>query len=138
MPFLRRRGNMASESDMRRQTGSSKPSTPDGQPQPSTQAPSQSPEDPDPTSSPDGARESTTSRPDTLPAQENPNRHKRFSIMRFRNASDSQLSIKAKQQAEDAPPLPKRAFLLHISTHHDVISTDFLCSSSHHYHSSDK
>ncbi|PHH84990.1 hypothetical protein CDD83_1074 [Cordyceps sp. RAO-2017] len=34
------------------------------------------------------------------------NRHRRFSVLRFRNASDSQLSLRAKQQAEKPPPVP--------------------------------
>lgn len=33
-------------------------------------------------------------------------KYRRFSMLRFRNASDSQLSIRAKQQAETPPPLP--------------------------------
>lgn len=33
---------------------------------------------------------------------------RRFSIMRYRNASDSQLSLRARQQAERPPPIPRR------------------------------
>ncbi|GKT95107.1 sec7 domain-containing protein [Colletotrichum tofieldiae] len=42
-------------------------------------------------------------RPDTPPIQEETPKHRRFSILRFRNASDSQLSLRAKQQAEKPP-----------------------------------
>ncbi|KAM0438913.1 hypothetical protein ACHAPT_001674 [Fusarium lateritium] len=47
------------------------------------------------------------SRPDTPPIQEENSKHRRFSVLRFRNASDSQLSLRAKQQAEKPPPLPR-------------------------------
>ncbi|OHE92429.1 Sec7 domain-containing protein [Colletotrichum orchidophilum] len=46
-------------------------------------------------------------RPDTPPIQEETPKHRRFSILRFRNASDSQLSVRAKQQAEKPPPIPR-------------------------------
>ncbi|KZL83460.1 sec7 domain-containing protein [Colletotrichum incanum] len=46
-------------------------------------------------------------RPDTPPIQEETPKHRRFSILRFRNASDSQLSLRAKQQAEKPPPVPR-------------------------------
>ncbi|EXF83442.1 Sec7 domain-containing protein [Colletotrichum fioriniae PJ7] len=46
-------------------------------------------------------------RPDTPPIQEETPKHRRFSILRFRNASDSQLSVRAKQQAEKPPPVPR-------------------------------
>ena len=52
---------------------------------------------------------STANRPDNPPSpQPELSRHKRFSVLRFRNASDSQLSLRAKQQAENPPPLPRR------------------------------
>lgn len=47
-------------------------------------------------------------RPDTPPIQDETPKHRRFSILRFRNASDSQLSLRAKQQAEKPPPVPRR------------------------------
>ncbi|KAK1594059.1 Sec7 domain-containing protein [Colletotrichum navitas] len=42
-------------------------------------------------------------RPDTPPIQDETTKHRRFSILRFRNASDSQLSLRVKQQAEKPP-----------------------------------
>ncbi|KAL1606522.1 hypothetical protein SLS60_003927 [Paraconiothyrium brasiliense] len=46
-------------------------------------------------------------RPPTPPVQEPTPLTRRFSLMRFRHASDSQLSTRAKEQAaEDAPPVP--------------------------------
>lgn len=47
-------------------------------------------------------------RPDTPPIQDENNKHHRFSVLRFRNASDSQLSLRAKQQSEKTPPVPRR------------------------------
>lgn len=45
-------------------------------------------------------------RPPSPPVQEHTPMTRRFSLMRFRHASDSQLSLKAKEQAVDAPPVP--------------------------------
>lgn len=53
-------------------------------------------------------RDSSISRPDSPPIQEETNKHRRFSVLRFRNASDSQLSLRAKQQSEKPPPIPRR------------------------------
>ncbi|KAK0728262.1 hypothetical protein B0T26DRAFT_636757 [Lasiosphaeria miniovina] len=132
MPFLRRRGNI-SESDMRRfslldslavpkqplsRSGSASdlpalaavqedvpalvvptsPSTPRGD---------------SISSSSDRAASSTddaANRPAFPMSQEDSNRHRRFSMLRFRNASDSQLATKAKMHAatEKPPPLPRR------------------------------
>ena len=64
-----------------------------------------------PTSSDVGSRPSWTASNDDPPPSppvqmETPNT-RRFSLMRFRHASDSQLSTKAKEQAtEEAPPVP--------------------------------
>jgi hypothetical protein len=47
------------------------------------------------------------------PVQEESSKHRRFSMLKFRYASDSQLSIRARQQAGASPvPLPKRRFPL--------------------------
>jgi hypothetical protein len=59
----------------------------------------------------DIARPSTShdDSPPSPPVQEHTPNTKRFSLMRFRHASDSQLSTKAKEQAardEEAPPVP--------------------------------
>ncbi|KAG7118326.1 Arf guanine nucleotide exchange factor sec74 like protein [Verticillium longisporum] len=51
--------------------------------------------------------EDSISRPETPPIQDETPKHRRFSILRFRNASDSQLSLRAKQQAEKPPPMPR-------------------------------
>jgi hypothetical protein len=48
------------------------------------------------------------SRPDTPPIQDENSKHHRFSVLRFRNASDSQLSLRVKQQSEQTPPVPRR------------------------------
>ncbi|CAK7264101.1 hypothetical protein SEPCBS119000_000827 [Sporothrix epigloea] len=50
-------------------------------------------------------------RPETPPIQEQTPLHRRFSLLRFRNASDSQLAARARQQAQEAdtglaPPMP--------------------------------
>jgi hypothetical protein len=49
-------------------------------------------------------------RPISPPIQDETSKHRRFSMLRFRYASDSQLSIKARQQADAAaaPPVPHR------------------------------
>ena len=47
-------------------------------------------------------------RPGTPPIQTETQKHRRFSMLRFRNASDPQLSARAKQHAEAPPPLPRR------------------------------
>lgn len=53
-------------------------------------------------------------RPDSPPIQDETPKHRRFSMLRFRNASDSQLSARAKRQAhanahadDSAPPVPR-------------------------------
>jgi hypothetical protein len=58
----------------------------------------------------DVARPSTSydDSPPSPPVQESPPNTRRFSLMRFRHASDSQLSTKAKEHAarDHAPPVP--------------------------------
>jgi hypothetical protein len=61
--------------------------------------------------SPDVARLSMNEDPDeppSPPVQESTPNTRRFSLLRFRHASDSQLSLKAKEHAarEPAPPVP--------------------------------
>lgn len=52
----------------------------------------------------------------TPPIQEESSKHRRFSMLRFRHASDSQLSSKSRLQAqnasipEDVPPIPHRKY----------------------------
>ncbi|KAM5356375.1 hypothetical protein ACJ41O_003021 [Fusarium nematophilum] len=112
MPFLRRRGNMASETDMRRHTIFAS-STSGDLPPPLPSQPEHTDDDDaggepiglQPTHESSNAR--SESRPDTPPIQEENNKHRRFSVLRFRNASDSQLSLRAKQQAEKPPPVPR-------------------------------
>ncbi|KAL6862359.1 guanine nucleotide exchange factor [Trichoderma novae-zelandiae] len=63
----------------------------------------------DPPSRPQ-SRESVSSsldRPSTPPVQQQSSKHRRFSVLRFRNASDSQLSLRVKQAAEKPPPVPR-------------------------------
>ncbi|ORY15213.1 hypothetical protein BCR34DRAFT_192494 [Clohesyomyces aquaticus] len=56
---------------------------------------------------PAGSDNGNDNPPPTPPIQEHTPNTRRFSLMRFRHASDSQLSIKAKEQAaENAPPVP--------------------------------
>lgn len=52
-------------------------------------------------------------RPESPPVQEQTPKHRRFSMLRFRNASDSQLSVRMRQQqlAEKPPPMPQREYL---------------------------
>ncbi|KAF2763474.1 hypothetical protein EJ05DRAFT_39852 [Pseudovirgaria hyperparasitica] len=45
-------------------------------------------------------------RPPSPPIQQSTPKTQRFSMLRFRHASDSQLSIKAKEQAKGTPPVP--------------------------------
>ncbi|CAM1510270.1 Fc.00g006050.m01.CDS01 [Cosmosporella sp. VM-42] len=117
MPFLRRRGNQASENDMRRHTLFAPTASNDAPPPLPTQP--ELADDDGEAISHERTRESTISRPDTRPGsrpssrpdtppiQEENARHRRFSVLRFRNASDSQLSLRAKQQAEKPPPVPR-------------------------------
>ncbi|KAF4968564.1 hypothetical protein FZEAL_10372 [Fusarium zealandicum] len=132
MPFLRRRGNMASDNDMRRHTlfvsstsGDLLPPLPSQpeltddddvsarplglQPTPeSTNSRPQSRPESRPESRPGSSLENPPEgRPDTPPIQEESAKHHRFSVLRFRNASDSQLSLRVKQQAETPPPVPR-------------------------------
>ena len=155
MPFLRRRGIMASEADIRRRTisehslnrtslttsGSSTRSLPPVPQTPTAALESHSngfPEhnenhgdnanDTNPTTSSVAALSAAESnlstssrhvtpdspqidRPPSSPIMEKTQKHRRFSMLRFRNASDSQLSARAKRQAqaEKPPPVPKRA-----------------------------
>ncbi|KAL1860479.1 hypothetical protein VTK73DRAFT_7302 [Phialemonium thermophilum] len=136
MPFLRRRGNMASESDMRRHSSldhSSLTKSPPSylRPDPGA-APAAGgavaehgsvPPIPAPLSTPPtDARSSTSSsihpvssaahsldRPATPPLHNETPKQRRFSMLRFRNASDSQLAAKAKQMAaaDKPPPVPR-------------------------------
>ncbi|KAG6018234.1 hypothetical protein E4U43_006930 [Claviceps pusilla] len=108
MPFLRRRGNMASETDIRKRTLFNEPQLTFGN---------------------DGAvatpilpgfgaaghedmslpsQQCTISPEQSLSDPDRQNKFRRFSIMRYRNASDSQLSLRVKQQAEIPPPVPQR------------------------------
>ncbi|KAH8805595.1 hypothetical protein F5884DRAFT_709128 [Xylogone sp. PMI_703] len=46
-------------------------------------------------------------RPISSPVHEAEIKHRRFSLLKFRHASDSQLSARARMQAEEVPPLPR-------------------------------
>lgn len=105
MPFLRRRGNLASEPDTRQQDNVAK-SGKDADMSTAAARSDGKTTDLDDQAAATTTRDSTTSRPDTSHNHDALSRQKRFSVLRFRNASDSQLSLKAKQQAEQLPPLP--------------------------------
>ncbi|KAK8003645.1 hypothetical protein PG989_003364 [Apiospora arundinis] len=173
MPFLRRRGVMASENDMRRHTiidpgtgsGSGAATLPSRQPaaprksladsllrpgssrvnaRPSLESTS---EDRDKLGNGEGSSTETNalsaamsastgrpsvddpfSRPESPPIQEETPKHRRFSMLRFRNASDSQLSARIKQQqqqqqqAEKPPPMPRPPAI--ITTAPTVVETN--------------
>lgn len=149
MPFLRRRGVMASESDMRQRTFSdrngaasidlssrslnhleehSRPASASGTPSTSAALPSVQesgaalvipappatpPNDGMPSSSHPALSASACdlfTRPESPPIQEETPKHRRFSMLRFRNASDPQLATRARQLAalEKPPPVPRR------------------------------
>ncbi|OAA77468.1 guanyl-nucleotide exchange factor [Akanthomyces lecanii RCEF 1005] len=105
MPFLRRRGNLASDSDTRQQDPISR-SGKDAEMSTAAARSDGKATDLNDQAAATTPRDSTTSRPDTSHNHDDLSRQKRFSVLRFRNASDSQLSLKAKQQAEQLPPLP--------------------------------
>ncbi|KAI0845553.1 hypothetical protein F5Y00DRAFT_167491 [Daldinia vernicosa] len=140
MPFLRRRGVMASDTDMRRHTilvdstspapkQSSRKLQPEALLSPDATAgngegigdgtsgngeDSKSSVDTVATSAtasmfPGRESEDPFSRPESPPIQDESPKHRRFSMLRFRNASDSQLSarLKQQQQAEKLPPMPQ-------------------------------
>ncbi|KAI1336170.1 hypothetical protein F5Y15DRAFT_214276 [Xylariaceae sp. FL0016] len=127
MPFLRRRGVMASENDMRRHTQVLNPDSEAPKPQPDAflrpdAAVSSDRDKRDDSQDPKSSMESTalaatptresqdpSDRPDSPPIQEETPKHRRFSMLRFRNASDSQLSTRLKrdQQQEKPPPMPQ-------------------------------
>ncbi|KKO96795.1 hypothetical protein THAR02_11100 [Trichoderma harzianum] len=118
MPFLRRRGNMASETDMRRLTTAFAPASDDVPELPPPQPEDEAAMPATPLSRPQ-SRESGSSldRPSTPPVQQQSNKHRRFSVLRFRNASDSQLSLRVKQAAEKPPPVPRRKPAPPVSSH---------------------
>lgn len=107
MPLLRRRGNMPSETNMRRHNHPHPSADDAGYDANSTPQSSHAIDDPAVSNDLQSCA-SSASRPNTPPVQEETSRHKRFSVLRFRNASDSQLSLRAKQQAEKPPPVPRR------------------------------
>ncbi|PQE21676.1 hypothetical protein CJF32_00004369 [Rutstroemia sp. NJR-2017a WRK4] len=134
MPLLRRRGAAASDAEMRRHSffppvesnahlePISDAHVPDGR------LSEQTPRRPSPgdfsslqpvANVPDMNRPSADhstqfERPISPPIQEETSKHRRFSMLRFRHASDSQLSTRSRLQArnasiaEDAPPVPHR------------------------------
>ncbi|KAH6994829.1 hypothetical protein EDB80DRAFT_652692 [Ilyonectria destructans] len=106
MPFLRRRGIMASETDMRRHTLFA-PSSPTMDAPPALPLPDLISDNEGETVARQPTRDSSISRPESPPIQDETSKHRRFSVLRFRNASDSQLSLRAKQQAEKPPPVPR-------------------------------
>jgi hypothetical protein len=105
MPLLRRRGNANGPNE----SSISRPAALDVEPDANPTLPlNHAGDDAVVTNDIQSRASSATTRPRTPPIQEESNRHKRFSVLRFRNASDSQLSLRARQQAEKPPPLPQR------------------------------
>lgn len=135
MPFLRRRGNMASESDMRRHSLFDSLSAPAPK-QPTfnsgstadlpalTTVAEDSTSPSIPNSSADLPRDSISvasthgvpsivepsDGPASVAGSDHSHKRRRFSMLRFRNASDSQLAAKAKLHAaaQKPPPVPRR------------------------------
>ena len=145
MPFLRRRGVMASDNDIRRHTlfdsrqaqssprkslGADSLLNPESATNESTSMHGQnggtSRRDDETgdslsrTSTSGRSRRSNgdfIARPESPAVQEETSKHRRFSMLRFRNASDSQLSARLRhqqqqqqQQEEQLPPVPHREF----------------------------
>ncbi|KAG5974453.1 hypothetical protein E4U55_008209 [Claviceps digitariae] len=52
---------------------------------------------------------------------ERQNKSRRFSIMRYRNASDSQLSLRVKQQSETPPPVPQPPAIITTAPSNNVV-----------------
>ncbi len=138
MPFLRRRGNVASETDMRRHslldtlappapkqppfhsgsaaelptlTAVAEDSSPMSVPPPSVDLPRESISDASLHAVPSIIEPSD--RHGSLTGSDYSHKHRRFSMLRFRNASDSQLAAKAKLHAaaQKPPPVPRRMYL---------------------------
>ncbi|KAI8627768.1 hypothetical protein F5Y19DRAFT_165822 [Xylariaceae sp. FL1651] len=133
MPFLRRRGVMASESDMRRHTTLFDPKS-QGEASLDPQSAGRRFENGDPAEDPNNRRISTDPeatrisldpycRPESPPIQDENPKHRRFSMLRFRNASDSQLSTRWRQHqpAEKPPPMPERT----VSAFHVLTGTSY-------------
>lgn len=113
MPFLRRRGNAPLESEARppiTNRESVEDAAADASLSPPSTLPLQASSSNMESASPwlESRASVASQRPEMTAAQEESNRQKRFSLLRFRNASDSQLSLRAKQQAEKPPPVPRR------------------------------
>lgn len=115
MPFLRRRGNQVSETEAGHNTSTAIVNEPsaevDARPhaeasEASSTPNSELPKSHSPTASAHRQGSDPHPRPESPPTQEQSQKHRRFSTLRFRNASDSQLSLRFKQQAEDTPPVP--------------------------------
>lgn len=59
------------------------------------------------------------------PVQEESHKHRRFSMLKFRHASDSQLSTRARMQAqheEHAPPMPHREYHIYYPASHITLT----------------
>jgi len=65
------------------------------------------------TSTPEDNNLEQVTRSTSPPVQEETPRHHRFSMLKFRHASDSQLAIRARLHAQNnsQPPLPRRKYL---------------------------
>ncbi|RDA89918.1 hypothetical protein CP533_6213 [Ophiocordyceps camponoti-saundersi (nom. inval.)] len=149
MPLLRRRGNIASETDMRRHPplaprashenntvptaddrvrkstrNGSRTDVPTPSVRPQTQqrrrqTPTALSEDTSPQPADRGA-ESDPDNPAVPSLDPDTYKHRRFSILRFRNASDPQLSLRARQQAEKPPPIPRPPAIVTTAPTNDI------------------
>ncbi|RDA88958.1 hypothetical protein CP532_0704 [Ophiocordyceps camponoti-leonardi (nom. inval.)] len=149
MPLLRRRGNIASETDMRRHPplaprasdnnnaiptaddrarkstrNGSRTELPTPLVRPQTQqrrrqTPTALSEDTSP-QPPDRGAESDPDNPVAPSLDADTSKHRRFSILRFRNASDPQLSLRARQQAEKPPPIPRPPAIVTTAPTNDI------------------
>src|SRR5690606_37008761 len=118
MPFLRRRGNIASEAeadasaadasaDLMRLGKSVDISRPRSDTNPSPVKPSGVlSEEPAGDRSNGNHPSHNDTQLDPRPTEKNAQNRHRFSTLRFRNASDPHLSARLRQQASEAPPMP--------------------------------
>jgi hypothetical protein len=113
MPFLRRHGNAPRDTDAERHAPTTTADEPNNeanacQPTETVEAPSVPTElsGDRPSSFISYQPRNSRSRPGSPPVQEQSHKHRRFSTLRFRNASDPQLSLRLKQAEETTPPVP--------------------------------
>ncbi|KAH8836204.1 hypothetical protein RJ55_10068 [Drechmeria coniospora] len=126
MPFLRRRGNMVSEAGAQSNTGDSVSDENNAEGHTGAPILMSSPSS-EPSIREHGQRRASEDKGATFPRHLSPEttvqesyKHRRFSVLRFRNASDSQLSLRAKQQAERPPPVPRPPAIITTAPTNDI------------------